>query len=286
MPGDAAARYIFLGDGWPPRHPLLASPHLPENPMPRAARPSSPRSAAPARPAAAAGIVPIARQTVARQASDALRERILRGIYPDGTPLRQDAIAEELGVSRIPVREALRQLEAEGLVIFNPHRGAVVSTLSLDEIEELFELRAQIESDLLRRAMPHTTVEEIARAKEVLDAYDVALRTGEVAGWGALNWQFHSTLYAAADRQLTMRIVQRLHQQSDRYLRMQLALTHGESRASDEHRAILTAVRQHDVKRACHLMRQHILGAGAQLLEFLRAHRAAEAVQGGRRARS
>ena len=94
------------------------------------------------------------RQTIVSMTVDAVRERILRGIYPEGEPLRQDALAEELGASRIPVREALRRLEAEGLVTFNPHRGAVVSSLSLAEIEEIFEIRARIESDLLRRATP------------------------------------------------------------------------------------------------------------------------------------
>ena len=100
------------------------------------------------------GIAPIQRQTIASMTVEALRERILRGDYPEGEPLRQDALADDLGVSRIPVREALRQLEAEGLVTFSPHRGAVVSTLSLDEIDELFELRAEIECDLLCRAIP------------------------------------------------------------------------------------------------------------------------------------
>src|SRR4051812_32937267 len=87
-------------------------------------------------------LMPIRRETLAGMTADAIRERILRGRYPEGEPLRQDAIGIELGVSRIPVREALRQLEAEGLVTFNPHRGAVVSTLSLNQIRELFELRA------------------------------------------------------------------------------------------------------------------------------------------------
>src|SRR5678810_63542 len=97
-------------------------------------------------------LLPIKRQTLTGMTADAIRERILRGRYPEGSPLRQDAIGAELGVSRIPVREALRQLEAEGLVTFNPHRGAIVSSLSLEEIGELFELRAEIECDLLRRA--------------------------------------------------------------------------------------------------------------------------------------
>src|SRR3954471_15830423 len=108
-------------------------------------------------PGASRQVVPIHRQTIAGMTVEALRERILRGDFPEGEPLRQDALAAELAVSRIPVREALRQLEAEGLVTFSPHRGAVVSSLSLDEIDELFELRAAIESDLLARAIPAMT---------------------------------------------------------------------------------------------------------------------------------
>ena len=222
-------------------------------------------------------VLPITRQTVTHQATEALRERILRGVYADDTPLRQDALAAELGVSRIPIREALRQLEAEGLVVFNPHRGAVVSSLSVDEIDELFELRAQIESDLVRRAVVRTTAEDVSRAKDILKAYEAAFRGAEVTEWGKLNWEFHSTLYAPADRPFTMAIIQRLHQQSDRYLRMQLVLTHGESRAIDEHRAILAAVAAQDVKLASSLMRQHILGAGRQLVRFVSAERQASA---------
>jgi DNA-binding GntR family transcriptional regulator len=222
-------------------------------------------------------LLPIRRPTVVSMTVDALRERILRGRYPEGLPLRQDAIANELGVSRIPVREALRQLEAEGLVTFNPHRGAVVSSLSLKEIRELFELRAEIESDLLRRAIPKMDADHDARAAEILTAYEAALQSGEVAVWGALNWQFHSTLYAPADRALSMGIVQKLHQHSDRYLRMQLALTHGETRARHEHRAILVAVKKRDATKACRLLREHILGAGRSLATFVESTRSGRA---------
>ena len=223
-------------------------------------------------------LLPIRRQTLTGMTVDAIRERILRGHYPEGEPLRQDAIGAELGVSRIPVREALRQLEAEGLVTFNPHRGAVVSTLSLKQIRELFELRAEIEGDLIRRAVPHMSAEDHARAAEILDAYDLALHSGQVPVWGALNWQFHSTLYAPADRDLTMSIVHKLHQHSDRYLRMQLALTHGETRARHEHRAIAAAARKRDAAKAQRLLREHILGAGRALVSFLERER----VQRGR----
>jgi DNA-binding GntR family transcriptional regulator len=236
------------------------------------------RLAAPATPAPSPSsselvLLPLRRQTLTGMTTDAIRERILRGRYPEGQPLRQDAIGIELGVSRIPVREALRQLEAEGLVTFSPHRGAVVSTLSLKEIRELFELRADIEGDLIRRAVPRMAKEDHVRASEILDAYELALRGGEVLAWGALNWQFHSTLYAPADRGLTMSIVNKLHQHSDRYLRMQLALTHGETRAGREHRAIAGAARKGDALKASRLLRDHILGAGRALVMFLEEER-------------
>ena len=219
------------------------------------------------------GIVPLQRQTVASMTLDAIRDGILHGNYAEGEPLRQDALADDLGVSRIPIREALRQLEAEGLVTFTPHRGAIVSSLSLGEIEEVFELRTTIEPDLLRRALPRLTTYQLDQADEVLDRYAVALRTGDVSKWGELNWQFHASLYAPAERHVTMGIVQRLHQQSDRYLRMQLALTHGETRANEEHRAIAEAARARDAKLACQLVRDHIAGAGRSLLAFLKQQR-------------
>jgi DNA-binding GntR family transcriptional regulator len=218
-------------------------------------------------------ITPIQRQTVASMTVEALRERILRGDYPEGEPLRQDALADELGVSRIPVREALRQLEAEGLVTFSPHRGAVVSVLSLEEIAELFELRAEIECDLVRRAIPHMTKEQLDRATDVLDEFEAALLANEAARWGPLNWHFHAALYAPANRNFTMGVLQKLHHHSDRYFRMQLLLANGGTRANDEHRAIAAAVAKKDSKGAAQLMRAHILGAGQSLFEFLEEQR-------------
>ncbi len=219
------------------------------------------------------GVIPIQRHTIASLTVEALRERILRGDFPEGEPLRQDALADELGVSRIPVREALRQLEAEGLVTFNPHRGAVVSSLSLSEIDELFELRADIECDLLRRAVPGMTSEQLDRATAVLDEFEDALHAGESARWGPLNWHFHAALYAPAARNFTMGVLQKLHQHSDRYFRMQVLLAKGGARANEEHRAIAAAVRIKDVQSATQLMRAHILGAGTSLIALLHEER-------------
>jgi DNA-binding GntR family transcriptional regulator len=241
--------------------------------MPITQKRPTPVARAKARPPVQLASAPIKRSTLSGMTLEALRDGILRGHYPEGEPLRQDAIAVELGVSRIPVREALRQLEAEGLVTFNPHRGAVVSTLSLDEIIELFELRAEIESDLLRRAMPSMTPATHKEVLEVLDRYERALVDGEVAVWGELNWEFHRRLYEPSGREFTLGIVAKLHQHSDRYLRMQLVLTHAETRARDEHREIAAAARRGDAKLGVKLMREHILGAGRALVTFVEKQR-------------
>jgi DNA-binding GntR family transcriptional regulator len=203
----------------------------------------------------------------------ALRDRILQGVYAEGVPLRQDALAEELGVSRIPIREALRQLEAEGLVTLNPHRGAIVSSLSLSEVDEVFSLRADIECELLRRSIPNLTTAELKSAGKILRDFEVALASGNASVWGELNWGFHSTLYGAAQRPVTLGIASRLHQQCERYLRMQLSLAHGGNRANEEHRGVLQCSTDRDVAGATALLREHILGAGENLLQYLASRR-------------
>jgi DNA-binding GntR family transcriptional regulator len=222
---------------------------------------------------------PLVRQTLAGAVVQALRERILDGLYPSGTQLRQEMLAAELGVSRIPIREALRQLEAEGLVTFAPHKGAVVVGFSIAEIEELFELRALLESDLIKRAVPNLTTEQLDRAESILDGFDEALAAGDVATWGDLNWRFHSAIYAAAGRPLTLATVERLHRQAERYMRMQLALTHGESRASSEHREILEACRRGNARSAATILAEHIRTAGRALAKFLAEHEAITDIQ-------
>lgn len=228
-----------------------------------------------------AGRTPIARRTVADLAADALRDQILRGDLAEGSPVRQDAVAQELGVSRIPVREALRRLEAEGLVEMSPHYGAVVSSLSLDEITELFELRAVIEASLIRRAVPRFAAADLRRVDEVLRQYERAFRERQVREWAELNWRLHSALLAPAGRTRTLALLQNLHQQSERYMRMQLTLTRGEGRARDEHRAILAAVRAQDGPGAARLLATHVRNAGRQLTGFLEHHRPAPALMNG-----
>jgi DNA-binding GntR family transcriptional regulator len=222
---------------------------------------------------------PITVKTVAEQAYEILRERILVGELAEGTALRQAALAAELGVSRIPIREALRQLEAEGLVTFRPHVGASVSSLSLPEIKELFSLRALIETDVLGRAVGRLAPEDLERAEEVLEVFEEAFDRGDVAAWGTLNWEFHSALYSVALQPVTMNVMEALHWQAERYTRALLALTQWGSSSMAEHRQLLDLVREEDGRGAQDLLRRHILVAGESLVSFLRHHRSGTKVE-------
>src|SRR5689334_1452859 len=134
-----------------------------------------------------AGKVALERKTVAEAAAQELRSRILSGVLPGGSQLRQEVLAAELGVSRIPLREAFRLLVGEGLVTIVPHRGAVVSVLSPEEIGELFDLRALIEPELIRHAIPNMTEEDLRNAEDTLAGYKSAFEQRDVESWGSLN---------------------------------------------------------------------------------------------------
>jgi DNA-binding GntR family transcriptional regulator len=217
----------------------------------------------------------IPRTSLASAVADKLREMIIRGEIQEGEQLRQDAIASDFQVSRIPVREAMRQLEAEGLITIVPHRGGVVSALSPEEIEELFDIRVLLESEVLRLSIPNLTEDDFKEAEAILQKYEKALwKEEEVGTWGRLNWQFHSTLYSRANRPRFMSMIQTINNNGDRYTRLQLYLTHAFERAKEEHRMLLELCRKRDAAAACELLQRHIHNAGSTLKEFLKQRRA------------
>ncbi|MET0428460.1 MAG: GntR family transcriptional regulator [Microvirga sp.] len=218
---------------------------------------------------------PIGHRTMAVAAADELRRRVLDGVYPGGHPLRQDALAAELGISRIPLREALVQLESEGLVKILPHRGAVVAEASADEIAELFDLRALLEPRLLLQSAPALTEADYRFLDALLQDYDDAMQGSDASRWGELNTAFHVRLYQHATLPRTLSIVTVLLQGTDRYTRMQLALTDGRAQAREEHVRLVELCRAGDVESACALLADHIRRAGRSLEVFLRARQGA-----------
>jgi DNA-binding GntR family transcriptional regulator len=224
----------------------------------------------------------IPRQSLTSAVADKLRDQIIRGEIPEGAQLRQDAIANQYQVSRIPVREALRQLDAEGLIAIVPNRGAIVPALSPSDIEELFSIRALLEPEVLKLSIPHLTESDFSEAEAVLRKYVNELRRDDhVSLWGRLNWQFHNILYSRADQPRFMAIIRNVNNSGERYTRLQLYLTHGIKRANDEHHQILELCRRRDVAEACQLLRLHIQNAGESLKQALEQKRTTSQPESG-----
>lgn len=198
--------------------------------------------------------------------ADALREAILRGIFQEGQSLRQDEIAAKFGVSRIPVREALKQLEAEGLVTLQLNRGATVSVLSPAEVEEICDIRAVLEPLAIELAMPNLTEADLDTATTILASTDQAT---DAARWSSLNWEFHLALYTPAERPRLLGLIKTLHVNTDRYVRIQLEKMNYLERSQKEHYQLLESCRQRNVKGAAKLLKQHIAQAGAELVGYL-----------------
>lgn len=197
--------------------------------------------------------------------AEALRQAIQHGIFQAGQSLRQDEIANQFGVSRIPVREALRQLEAEGLVTFHPNRGAMVSVLTAMEVQEICEIRLALETTALRLAIPHLSTADCDRAQALLQE----AQASDPLQWAELNWRFHAILYAAANRPRLLGMIKMLHVNIDRYIRMQMQEPSYRERNQTEHRQLLAACRNQETATALEILQQHIIQTTQQLVEHL-----------------
>jgi DNA-binding GntR family transcriptional regulator len=184
-----------------------------------------------------------------------LRQALDSGRWASGHPLRQEEIAVELGVSRVPVREALFQLQAEGLLQMIPNRGMYVRQESAADLRELFRLRRLIETDVLEEAVPMHTAASINRVETIQAALDKA---HAVADWIAGDREFHESLYAPAQRAESMTIVRRLRYRVDRFY---FARMKPGSRAHgwhEEHHALIRALRRRDAKAAVRVLQAHL----------------------------
>jgi len=192
---------------------------------------------------------------------DAVMVEMLRGQFAPGSWVRQDQLAKRLGVSKIPVREALQRLAAIGLLRFEPNRGVVVPTLSVAEAAENYALRSAIEPVLLAQAMPNLSIVDLAEAELALTRSDLSLTEA--------NWAFHHALYRTSrwDRGLAM--TQVLHAAVAPYVLLYTEGLGGAQNSSDEHLAMLDACRNRHVDQAVNLLAQHLDGAAAALHHYL-----------------
>lgn len=218
-------------------------------------------------------------RTLAESAANRLREAILLGQLPPGSRLSQDALARQLGISRVPLREALQLLAAEGLVEWRAHRAAIVTGLSAEDLAELYRLGAVVEGAAVEQAVRHASPEHIEAIGEVLAAMSRPDITP--VEWHACNRNFHAMLAAPAKWPRFQRIIAEVRANTGRYAKAYLQLSGNVRRWEDEHRDIYEAYRNRDRATLAEAVRRHWQHTSDTLQDHLRASAGAQAQYAG-----
>jgi DNA-binding GntR family transcriptional regulator len=184
-----------------------------------------------------------------------LRDMILDGTFGIGVQMKQEALAKRFGVSRIPVREALKRLEVEGLIQHTVNQGSVVASMSMQELLETIDIRIGLESRALKLAVPNMTKADFKAAKEILARYDASESPRE---WSELNLEFHLCLYRPSGRARLVQMIDSIVRSIHIHLRAHQSLAVGRKSPQSEHRDILKACSAGDVDLAVRLLEQHI----------------------------
>lgn len=186
---------------------------------------------------------------------ETLRAAILDGRIPCGTALRQQDLADLFGVSRMPVREALRQLEAQSLLNVIAHKGAVVAPLVQGDAVETYALRILLESEALRLSIPLLTTEDVKQAARYIDELETEHDYSKI---GRLNRLFHMALYSRAPNGRLLRLVEDGLNEEERFLRFNLEAMGLGKLSQEDHRALLRAVEERDIERSVQLLESHL----------------------------
>ena len=196
--------------------------------------------------------------TLWQRVYDHLRTEILEGRLEPGAELIEVALAEQLGVSRGPLREAIGRLAAEGLVTVSPRRGAVVRSLSKEEFLELYQVREALERMAVQLAVPRLTDEQFEELASLNEAMEAHATRNEVESFFEANLAFHARLLEASGNAKLEELYRQLLGQLGRYRLRSLTLRGNLKRSVSEHKAILRAARRGDAERAAQLMAEHI----------------------------
>ncbi|HBA63774.1 MAG TPA: GntR family transcriptional regulator [Lachnospiraceae bacterium] len=193
-----------------------------------------------------------------------IREGILKGQYKEHEELREAAIGEELGVSRTPVREALRQLELEGLVEIIPNKGAYVTGISDKDVQDIYAVRSMLEGLCARWATENITERQLARLEEVIilsEFYSQKLGTDREEQVVLLDGTFHEILYEASNSRILRHVLSDFHKYAQVARKNSLHKNDRVEKSIAEHKAILQAIRDHDADLAEQLANEHIFHA-------------------------
>lgn len=202
-----------------------------------------------------------------------IRDGILSGQYSPGRRLVAEELARELGVSRMPVREALHRLESTGLVESAPHRGTVVSELSEVEIIEIYHIRAVLEGLAARLATPQLTSQDHAQIQTILNEMNHAMQTGDMQCFLTLNREFHEVIWKAARAPRLLELLENLYATSQRYRSISLYLPGRLHQVAEEHRQIAAELARGDVVAAERSANEHHENTATRLLKSIEEKR-------------
>jgi DNA-binding GntR family transcriptional regulator len=186
-----------------------------------------------------------------------LRRLVVTGELAPGTPIRQEALAERLGVSRVPVREALKVLEGEGQVTYSAHRGYVVAELSVDDLVEVYRLRELLEAEAIRVALPRLTAQDLREIEAAARQVEQAGESGDLAEVTRANRSFHFLLFDAAGLPRLSRTLRQLWDATDVYRSVYFAASDNRRRVIDEHDDLMRALRSGDIEAAVRAQADH-----------------------------
>jgi len=186
-----------------------------------------------------------------------LRVMIASGQLEPGQQVVQDALAASLGVSRVPLREALKVLEGEGQVIYHPHRGYFVANLSVDDLVEVYRIRSILEDEALRVGVPLLTDEDIEYLEDILSDVEAAATSGDVSAVTAANRRFHFALFEASNMPRLVRMIRNQWDATDAYRGVYFAAPANLKAMNSEHRNMIVALRNRDVVESIALQAGH-----------------------------
>lgn len=201
---------------------------------------------------------------------ESIREAIIGGQLPPGERLMEIQLAEEMGVSRTPVREAIRKLELEGLVVMIPRKGAYVSGLSMKDISDVFEIRGALEGLAAELASERITDEELENMERHLVRISEGIEKGDITSVVEIDTDFHSMLYTASRNQRLGQIINNLREQIQRFRQTSLSYPGRMRVALEEHRRIIEAISARDAELARKLAAEHIENAENSWMEATR----------------
>lgn len=208
-------------------------------------------------------------RTMADIAYDTLRDRIVTGVLPAGERIDQDAEAERLQASRMPIREALRRLEAEGLVDIVRHRGVVVRSLSVDDLEDLYVMRLALECVAARLGVAGLAQPDLDAMRQLLPEMDDVVARQDAVAWLDIDWAFHEILYRAAQRPRLLRTIHGLREEARRYRTVGLSLPRVLEVSLQEHRLIIMACEQRNGEEVERLIRSALERTRSELRQML-----------------